>query len=160
MSLLNFTCIGLPGLILALEKNTNRIKNRFITNIIEYSFPIGITISIAMLVLSCLAHFNVFPHHELTTTAVFIAFTIDLFLIYWISRPLNKLRGGLLLTIIAIMVATFFIPFFHHLFDFVFLTENGLITTVSIILGSILIFGLLRLLMKRLSNKIIDKKLN
>ncbi len=160
MSLLNFTCIGLPGLILALEKNTNRIKNRFITNIIEYSFPIGITISIAMLVLSCLAHFNVFPHHELTTTAVFIAFTIDLFLIYWISRPLNKLRGGLLLTIITIMVATFLIPFFHHLFDFVFLTENGLIVTVSIILGSILIFELLRLLMKRLSNKIIDKKLN
>ncbi|MBQ6461324.1 HAD-IC family P-type ATPase [Candidatus Saccharibacteria bacterium] len=157
MSLLNFTCIGFPGLILALEKNTDRIKNRFITNIVEYSFPVGITISLAMLVLSSLAHFNVFPHYELTTTAVFIAFTIDLILIYWVSRPLNALRGGLLLTIIAIMAGTFLIPFFHHFFDFVFLTTNGLIVTVSIILGAILIFELLKLLMKRLSAKFIGK---
>lgn len=157
MSLLNFTCIGFPGLILALEKNTERIKNRFTTNIIEYSFPIGVTISIAMLVLSCLAHFNVFPHYELTTTAVFIAFAIDLFLIYWISRPLNALRSGLLITIIAIMAATFVIPFFHHLFDFVFLTKNGLIVMGSIILGSVLIFELIKLVMKRLSTKIINK---
>ncbi|MBR3263705.1 HAD-IC family P-type ATPase [Candidatus Saccharibacteria bacterium] len=157
MSLLNFTCIGFPGLILALEKNTDRIKNRFITNIVEYSFPVGITISLAMLVLSSLAHFNVFPHYELTTTAVFIAFTIDLILIYWVSRPLNALRGGLLLTIIAIMAGTFLIPFFHHFFDFVFLTTNGLIVTISIILGATLIFELLKLLMKRLSAKFIGK---
>lgn len=158
MSLLNFTCIGLPGLILALEKNTERIKNRFTTNIIEYSFPIGITISVAMLVLSCLAHFNVFPHHELTTTAVFIAFAIDLFLIYWISRPLNVLRGGLLVVIIAIMAGTFLIPFFHNLFDFVFLNENGIIVTVSIIAGSIIVFELIKLLMKNISLKFIGKK--
>lgn len=157
MSLLNFTCIGLPGLILALEKNTERIKNRFITNIIEYSFPIGITISMAMLVLSCLVHFNIFPHYELTTTAVFIAFTIDLLLVYWISRPLNKLRGGLLLAIIAIMAATFLIPFLHHLFDFVFLTENGIIVTISIILGSVIVFELIKLLMKRIGTKFISK---
>ncbi len=155
MSLLNFACIGFPGLILALEKNTDRIKNRFTTNIVEYSFPVGFTISIAMLVLSSLAHFNIFPHYELTTTAVFVAFTIDLILIYWISRPLNTLRGGLLLTIIAIMCAAFLIPFAHNFFDFVFLTQNGLIVMISVIAGSIILFELLKLLMKRLSTKII-----
>ena len=156
MSLLNFACIGFPGLILALEKNTDRIKNRFITNIVEYSFPIGFTISIAMLVLSSLAHFNIFPHYELTTTAVFVAFTIDLILIYWISRPLNALRGGLLLTIITIMCAAFLIPFTHNIFDFVFLTQNGFIVTISVIAGSIILFELIKLLMKRLSVKLIN----
>ena len=35
MTLLNFTCIGLPAFILALENNTERIKNRFAKNIMR-----------------------------------------------------------------------------------------------------------------------------
>ena len=157
MSLLSFACIGFPGLILALEKNTDRIKNRFTTNIIEYSLPIGLTISLAMLTLSCLAHFNVFPRFELTTTAVFVTFIIDLVLIYWISRPLNLLRGGLLLTIIIIMVAAFLIPFTHNFFDFAFLTNNGLIVTLSVAAGSLAVFELIKFIMKRFSARILNK---
>lgn len=158
MSLLNFACIGFPGLILALEKNTDRIKNRFITNIVEYSFPIGITISLAMLVLSSLAHFNVLPNYELTTTAVFTTFAIDFILIYWVSRPLNALRTGLLLLTIAVVTGAFLIPFFHNFFDFVFLAKNGLIITLSVILGATLVFELIKLLIKRLSPKFLNKK--
>ena len=157
MSLLNFACIGLPGLILALEKNTERIKNRFTTNIVEYSFPVGLTISVAMLVLSSLAHFNIFPHYELTTTAVFVAFTIDLILIYWVSRPLNTLRGTLLISIIAIMAGAFLIPFTHNFFDFAFLTQNGLIVTVSVIAGAIIFFEIIKNLMKKISRHFIGK---
>ena len=157
MSLLSFACIGFPGLILALEKNTDRIKNRFTTNIIEYSLPIGLTISLAMLTLSCLAHFNVFPRFELTTTAVFVTFIIDLVLIYWISRPLNLLRGGLLITIIVIMAAAFLIPFTHNFFDFAFLTNNGLIVTLSVAAGSLVVFELIKLIMKHFSARILNK---
>ena len=157
MSLLNFACIGLPGLILALEKNTERIKNRFTTNIVEYSFPVGLTISVAMLVLSSLAHFNIFPHYELTTTAVFVAFTIDLILIYWVSRPLNTLRSTLLISIIAIMAGAFLIPFTHNFFDFAFLTQNGLIVTVSVIAGAIIFFEIIKNLMKKISRHFISK---
>ncbi|MBR3228955.1 HAD-IC family P-type ATPase [Candidatus Saccharibacteria bacterium] len=157
MSLLNFACIGFPGLVLALEHNTERIKNRFARNICEYSVPIGLTISIAMLVLSCLAHFGVFPHYELATTAIFVTFTIDLILIYWISRPLNALRGGLLLTIIGIMVAAFLIPFAHSFFDFAFLTKNGLIVTLATIAGAIVLFEVLKHLMKKLSDRLFNR---
>ena len=160
MSLLNFVCIGFPGLILALEKNTERIKNRFITNIVEYSFPIGLTISIAILVLSSLAHFNVFSLHELTTAAIFVTFAIGFILVYWISRPLNILRVSILLIILAIMAGAFLIPFAHNLFDFVFLTKNGLLVTFFTIIGAILVFELLKLLMKRLSTKFTSKIIN
>ncbi len=157
MSLLNFTCIGFPGLILALEHNTERIKNRFTKNIIEYSFPIGLTVSLCMLALSVISHFQDFSRFELTTTSVFVAFTIDLFLIYWVSRPLNKLRATLLLTIIGIMAATFFIPFTREFFEFTFLTKNGLLIMGFIILAGFLIFTFLRLFLRRLSEKLIQK---
>lgn len=154
MTLLNFACIGFPGLVLSLEKNTDRIKDRFITNIIEYSVPIGLTVSICMLALSVISHFQDFSRFELTTTSVFITFTIDLILIYWISRPLNKLRATLLLTIIGIMAAAFLIPFARDFFDFTFLNQNGIIVMFSIIAAGIAIFELMKSLAKKLSQKL------
>ena len=157
MSLLNFACIGFPGFILALEKNTNRIKNRFTANIIEYSLPIGLTVSICMLALSIISHFQEFSRFELTTTSVFITFAIDLVLIYWISRPLNKLRAGLILVIIGIMAGAFFIPFIREFFEFTFLTHNGLIVMAIIIVAGFLFFNLLRLILKRSLNRIMTR---
>ena len=156
MSLLNFACIGLPGLVLALEHNTERIKNRFARNILEYSVPVGLTISISMLTLSLLAHFGVFPHYDLATTAVFVTFTIDLILIYWISKPLNILRATLLISIITIMICAFLVPFAHDFFDFVFLTDSGIIVTLIAIPVSILLFEVLRRIMKLISARIFD----
>ncbi len=154
MTLLNFTCIGFPAFILALEKNTDRIKNRFVKNIMQYSAPIGLTVTICTLILSILAHVNDFSHSELTTISVFVTFTIDLILIYWISRPLNPLRVALLLTIIGIMVAAFLIPFTRNFFEFTFLTINGLIVTISVAALGILIFAIIRRLMNYFSNRI------
>lgn len=157
MSLLNFTCIGFPAFILALEKNTDRIKDRFVTNIIEYSFPIGLTVSICMLALSIISHFQHFSRFELTTTSVFVTFAIDLILIYWISRPLNRLRATLLLVIIGIMAAAFLIPFIREFFEFTFLTHGGVIVTVAVIAAGILIFNLMKLLMRRIAKKVIKE---
>ncbi len=154
MTLLNFSCIGFPAFILALEKNTDRIKNRFTKNIMQYSVPIGLTVTICTLILSIIAHINDFSHFVLTTTSVFVTFTIDLILIYWISKPLNPLRATLLLTIIGIMAATFLIPFTRNFFEFTFLTENGLIVTISVAAFGILIFAIIRRLMAYLSARV------
>jgi len=155
MSLLNFVCIGLPAFVLALEKNTDRVKDRFVTNIIEYSFPIGFTVALSMLALSIVSEFHNFTRFELTTTSLFITFAIDLLLIYWISKPLNALRTGLIFVIFAIMSAAFFIPFAREFFEFTFLTENGLLIVLVIISIAFVIFGLIRLLMRRLAKKIL-----
>ncbi len=157
MSLLNFACIGFPGLILALEKNTDRIKDKFITNILTYSLPIGLTVSFAMIALSIIAGLNNFPHYELSSTAVLVTFIIDLILIYWISRPLNKLRATLLVIVTAIMAIVFLWPFARDFFEFTFLTNNGLIITSGLIAVSIVIFELLRRLLAHFAPKLIDK---
>ncbi|MBQ2695420.1 HAD-IC family P-type ATPase [Candidatus Saccharibacteria bacterium] len=156
MSLLNFACIGYPGLILALETNTKRIKNQFLKNILTYSVPIGLTVSIAMLALAVIAHITDFTHAELNTASVFVTFAIDITLIYWISRPLNKLRAGLLVSIVAIMATAFFVPFIRNFFEFTFLSPNELIIVAVILAASFGIFTAFRLLMRHLSARFLS----
>ncbi|MDO4742014.1 MAG: HAD-IC family P-type ATPase [Candidatus Saccharibacteria bacterium] len=153
MSLLNFACIGFPGLVLSLEKNTDRIKNKFVSNIIEYSIPIGLTVSLSMLALAIVSHFQEFSRSDMTTTAVFITFTINLILIYQISRPLNRLRATLLLSVIGIMLGAFLIPFSHDLFEFTFLNHYSLITMAIIIAVAVPFFHFAHLLAHRLSSR-------
>lgn len=155
MSLLNFACIGFPAFVLALEHNTDRIKNRFTKNILQYSFPIGLTVTVCMIALSIVADSQSFTHQELTTASVFITFVIDLSLIYWISRPLNLLRSGLLVTIIGIMAAVFLIPFLRDFFEFVFLTKDGAIASGIIIAAGFAIFTGTKHLMARVADHVI-----
>ncbi len=155
MSLLNFACIGFPGLVLSLEHNTDRIKNNFTRNILTYSFPIGLTVSFCMAALSFVSHLQGFSRPELTTISVLVTFTIDLVLIYWISRPLNFLRGSLLISIIVIMAAAFLIPLIRDFFEFVTLTPSNLIVMAAIIAGGLVIFEIMRRLMRRFANRIL-----
>lgn len=117
MSLLNFACIGFPGLILALEKNTSRIKNQFITNIKHYSVPTGLIIAASMLILSIVASATNLPREKFTTIATLVTFVIDLVLIYKISRPLNLFRAALLIVIVLMLVAVLLIPFARNFFE-------------------------------------------
>lgn len=158
MTLLNFTCIGFPAFILALENNTERIKNRFAKNIMHYSVPIGLTVTITTLILSILAKTNGLTHSELTTASVLVTFTIDLILIYWISKPLNPLRMTLFLTIIGIVVAVFLIPFVRNFFEFTLLNENALIITVSVTAFGTLVFFIIRYLMGRILAHVIKSR--
>ncbi len=152
MSLLNFACIGFPGVILALEKNTARIKNQFVKNIKNYSIPTGITVSIAMIILSIIAEINNFTRPELLTASLFITFAIDIALIYQISRPLNLLRTILLTTIIAIVIGAFLIVPTHNLLDLGYLQGNPLLITLIITASALVLFALLRLLIHKTSS--------
>ena len=118
MSLLSFACIGFPGLVLALEKNTARIKDKFTYNIKHYSVPTGIAVAISMVTLSIVSEVNNFDRSKLTTLSAIIVFAIDFFLIYKISRPLNLFRAILMVLILAIFLGALFIPFTQEIFEF------------------------------------------
>ena len=153
MTLLNFACIGFPGVVLALEHNTARIKNQFVTNIKKFSVPTGITVAISMLILSIVADINGFARPELLTASLFITFAIDLTLIYQISKPLNPLRSALIITIIAIVIGAFLIKPIHDLLDLGYLQDQPLL--IAIIIGgfSLLLFTLLSYLCSQKKSK-------
>lgn len=110
MSLLNFLCIGLPGLALALEKNTDRVKDRFLENVKHYSVPTGILIAIATVILSIVASVTNLSRPELTLISSLVVLTIDCLLIYQVSKPLNLFRASLLLLILAIFAVALLLP--------------------------------------------------
>ncbi len=116
MSLLNFACIGFPGLILALEHNTARIKDQFVINIKRFSIPTGILIAAAMLILSVVASLNNFARTDLLSISATITFIIDLTLIIRICYPFNRFRLALITLIIAVFLVAFFTPFLHNIF--------------------------------------------
>ena len=119
MTLLNFVCIAAPGVILALEHNTERIKNKFISNIKHYSVPTGIVIAIAMLILSIVATVNHFEKPLLTTLSAIITFAIYTVLIYQISKPLNWFRAAILIFVIVVMIAALLLPLTRSIFEFI-----------------------------------------
>ena len=118
MSLLNFLCIGLPGLVLALENNTERVKNQFEKNIKRYSIPTGLLVAVSTLILSIVAKQINLSHSELTVYSSIIVFAIGFLLIYRISKPLNNFRATLLLIILALFATAFAVPFLR---SFIFL---------------------------------------
>lgn len=115
MSLLNFLCIGLPGLVLALEKNTARIKDQFVKNIKKYSIPTGIMVAVSMMILSIVAQLNHLDRPMLLTLSAVITFFINIILIYRISRPLNLFRSALIAIIITLFILTLLLPLTHDL---------------------------------------------
>ena len=119
MTLLNFVCIAVPGVALALEHNTERIKNKFVSNIKHYSVPTGITIAAAMLILSAIATLNHFEKPLLTTLSSIITFAIYTILIYKISRPLNWFRAAIIAFVIIVMVGALLLPLTRSIFEFV-----------------------------------------
>ncbi len=108
-----------------------------------------------MAALSVVAHINNFSRPELTTASVFITFTIDLVLVYWLSRPLNKLRTTLLLVIIGIMAGAFGIPLIRDFFEFTLLTHYGFIVMLIIIAAGLAIFSAIKFFMRRLTDRIL-----
>ncbi|MBR3172556.1 HAD-IC family P-type ATPase [Candidatus Saccharibacteria bacterium] len=155
MSLLNFACIGLPGIILALEKNTARIKNKFTTNILQYSVPTGITVAITMLIFSIIAQNLGYTRPELITTSLIVTFAIDFLLIYSIARPLNPLRTVLLIFSTTVIVLAIAIPFTRNFLDFTLLGPDRLLLAAALIVGAYIIFALMRLAMVKLTPKIL-----
>lgn len=116
MSLLNFVCIGFPGVVLALESNTSRIKNQFANNIKKYSIPTGVVISIAILIFSIIATNLQLARSKMSFISAIIVFIIDFFLIYRVSRPLNKFRALLLILILAVFILAILFPFTRNFF--------------------------------------------
>lgn len=157
MSLLNFACIGFPGVILALEKNTDRIKNQFVNNILGFAIPTGVTVAVAMVILPAIAKSVGFTRPELITSSAIITFAIDFLQIYSISRPLNTLRSTLLIAISTIVVLAFSIPYARAFLDFTLLSPDKILIVSVLVAASYFIFISARLVMRRLSPKIIAR---
>ena len=97
LTLYNVTCIGIPSFILALEPNHDRVRGRFLPNVLLNAVPAGLAAVAAMLAVMFIgAHFGVSQEELSTLTTISIAF-VGILMLIKVSLPFNKVRLALVI---------------------------------------------------------------
>lgn len=92
ISLIGMFTIGVPGFLLALETNKNRIEGNFLKKVLLRAFPAGLTDA---LIVGSLAVFgNVFklPKDDVATASTLLLATVGFLILWKICMPATKYR--------------------------------------------------------------------
>lgn len=154
MTLINALTIGIPAFILALEPNHERVKGKFLINVISKAIPSGITTVINILILVFVASILNLENDQTSTCAVIITGYTALLLIYRISKPLNLLRKVLLISLTAVFAISFIIPVAREFYSLSILTPNALLILLPLMYVSTRMFRVF----SKLINLLIQKK--
>lgn len=95
--------IGLASFVLALEPNNNKIKGKFINNIMKNVMPPAISIVVSVIVIILLYKYNFLQvsEAEYKTIITITIFGIFMLVLYNISKPLNTTRSVLIAVIMV-----------------------------------------------------------
>ena len=113
-TLINAVTIGIPSFILALEPNRERLRGKFIVNVIKKSIPGALTMVFNILVLVSTASFLGFTPEEISTLAVIITGYTGLLTLFRVCMPFTTEHTVLfsLMVIIFTVALTMFQSFF------------------------------------------------
>ena len=96
MSLISMFTIGIPGFFLALQPNSDPIRGKFLSNVLEKALPAGLT---DFLVVGALVVFGqVFGVDEadISTAFTMLLAIVGFMILYHIGKPMNELRSTVL----------------------------------------------------------------
>ena len=114
ISLISMFTIGLPGLLLALEPNKNRIKGHFLKNVLIKALPAGLTDVLAVGALVVCGEVFSLPKNDIATASTMLLSVVGFMILIKISAPLNPLKNGII--IFNILGLIFCGIFLHQLF--------------------------------------------
>jgi len=127
MTLINGIFIGIPSVILALEKNTDLVRGRFIGNVLVKAVPYGLCAVFGIVLLTVFSAVFSFNHDELRTCATLILGIISFTVLCRICRPINKKK--LLLIAVSGVLFALGIEFFEDLLSITAFTPQMHLTT-------------------------------
>ena len=113
ISLISMFTIGIPGFLLALESNRNRIEGSFLKNVLRAALPAGLTDAIIVGSLTVFKQVFNLPKADVATASTLILSFVGFMILRKISLPFNKYRLGVfLINILGMVLTLFFIPNF------------------------------------------------
>lgn len=104
VSLISMFTIGVPGFLLALEQNKDRIKGRFITNVMLKALPGGLTDVIAVGALVVCGEVFCISDASIGTIATLVLSVVGFMILFKISEPLNGMKYAVVIGNIAGLV--------------------------------------------------------
>ena len=116
MSLISGFTIGIPGFLLALEPNKERIRGRFLEVVLKNAFPAAIVDYLAVLVAVYCGHWLGLSHKEISTSSIVLLAVVGFIIIYKLIKPLNRTKLAIiLLSIVGMSLAAVFLPTIFNL---------------------------------------------
>ena len=128
MSLISGFTIGIPGFLLALEKNRSRIEGDFIETVIEQALPAALTNLISVLFLVVLGPFLGLSQGDISTISIYLLALIGFTKVYQLSLPFNHVKLGIILLNVTGFCLSVFV--FSSIFNLSHLYLTGWILTL------------------------------
>ena len=128
MSLISGFTIGIPGFLLALEKNRARIEGDFIETVIEQALPAALTNLISVLFLVVLGPFLGLSQGDISTISIYLLALIGFTKVYQLSLPFNHVKLGIILLNVTGFCLSVFV--FSSIFNLSHLYLTGWILTL------------------------------
>lgn len=104
VSLISMFTIGVPGFLLALEQNKDRIKGHFITNVMLKALPGGLTDVIAVGALVVCGEVFCISDASIGTIATLVLSVVGFMILFKISEQLNGMKYAVIIGNIAGLV--------------------------------------------------------
>ena len=138
-TLISTLTIGTPSFILALEPNKDRLRGKFILNVIRQCIPASLTMAANIVLLCALSEPLGLSNGEMSTLAVVLTAATGFIMLFKVSTPFNGLRGALFGVLLSAFLAALI-----FLGDFFVLTN--LTMPMLIALAPMLLFAIVLML--------------
>lgn len=156
VSLISMFTIGVPGFLLALEQNKDRIKGHFITNVTLKALPGGLTDVIAVGALVVCGEVFCISDASIGTIATLVLSVVGFMILFKISEPLNGMKYAVIIGNIAGLVFSGF--FLKKLFALTDLSNICILLMIVFGFAAESLFRNLTLLVEKLRGSYEKKK--
>lgn len=156
VSLISMFTIGVPGFLLALEPNNDRINGHFITNVMLKALPGGLTDVIAVGALVVCGEVFCISDASIGTIATLVLSVVGFMILFKISEPLNGMKYAVIIGNIAGLVFSGF--FLKKLFALTDLSNICILLMIVFGFAAESLFRNLTLLVEKLRGSYEKKK--
>lgn len=156
VSLISMFTIGVPGFLLTLEQNKDRIKGHFITNVMLKALPGGLTDVIAVGALVVCGEVFCISDASIGTIATLVLSVVGFMILFKISEPLNGMKYAVIIGNIAGLVFSGF--FLKKLFALTDLSNICILLMIVFGFAAESLFRNLTLLVEKLRGSYEKKK--
>ena len=136
-TLISSLTIGVPSFILALEPNRDRLRGKFIFNVLKMCIPAALTMTANIVLLCALSGPLGLASQEMSTLAVILTSLTGFIMLFKVCTPFNSLRGFLFGGLLAVFVVA--LLFLGQFFSLVSLTLPMLIALLPMLLFAIVL---------------------
>lgn len=151
VSLISMFTIGLPGFLLALEPNKERIKGRFIKNVMFRALPAGLTDVLVVAVFVVCGKLLGLSEDDVSTAGTLLLAVVGFMILIKISAPFNRMKYGILA--VSVLGLAFCGIFLQQLFAIKQMSQACVLLLIAFSLSAESLFRYLSLFVEWLDDR-------